>query len=218
MTILDLTALESAVVEHDPYDYIIVPAFVKPDALPLVNRDFPEIKGAGNQSLDRLRYGPAFQQFLDELSSADVARRLARKFGLDLVDAPTTTTVRARSELSDGDIHTDHWSKLVTAVLYFNEDWRHDGGKLRVLRSADDIEDYAAEIPPVAGTMFVFKRSEKSFHGHKRHVGERRMVQISWVRSDVTAQTVQKLDRLSTRVMKSLTRPVERLVGRQHDR
>ena len=34
---------------------------------------------------------------------------------------------------------------------------------------------------PIAGTMLAFRRSERSFHGHRPFVGERRVVQLNWV-------------------------------------
>jgi hypothetical protein len=37
------------------------------------------------------------------------------------------------------------------------------------------------EVAPLAGTMLAFRRSARSFHGHRPHVGERRIVQLNWV-------------------------------------
>ena len=54
-------------------------------------------------------------------------------------------------------------------------------GRLRLLRRPDDLDDYAAEVPPLAGTMVAFRRSATSFHGHHAHVGARRSIQLNWV-------------------------------------
>jgi hypothetical protein len=56
-----------------------------------------------------------------------------------------------------------------------------------VLRSATDLDDYVAEVPPVEGTLLAFRRGEASFHGHKPFVGPRRVVQLNWVRDEGTA-------------------------------
>jgi len=69
----------------------------------------------------------------------------------------------------------------MTALIYLNEDWSSTGGRLRLLRNANDIDDYVAEVPPVSGTLLMFKRSDNSWHGHKPFVGPRRTVQINWV-------------------------------------
>ena len=56
-----------------------------------------------------------------------------------------------------------------------------------MLRGADDLENYAAEVPPVEGTLLAFRRSESSFHGHKPFIGRRRVVQLNWVRDEGVA-------------------------------
>ena len=65
--------------------------------------------------------------------------------------------------------------------MMVNRAWERPEGRLRLLRSSDDIEDYAREIVPLAGTMLAFRRSARSFHGHRPHIGERRAVQLNWV-------------------------------------
>ena len=129
---------------------------------------------------------------------------IGAKFGIDLDGLDTSITVRRFAEASDGNIHTDSWTKAVTMLIYFNEEWTSETGALRMLRSATDIEDYAAEVPPLAGTMLAFKRDEKSFHGHKRFEGERRMLQMSWVRPSKTASLALRVKRLTTRAAKHL--------------
>ena len=61
-------------------------------------------------------------------------------------------------------------------------------GRLRLLRRADDIEDYAREILPIAGTMLAFRRSDRSFHGHRPYLGPRRALQLNWVRDDAVVR------------------------------
>lgn len=208
MSILDLAAFDATPLQRDPFDFLIVPRFIPPDMVETINRDFPAIQGPGNYSLSDLTYGGAFEDFLGELNGPEVARRFGDKFGVDLMGSPTTITVRGYSESSDGNIHTDHWSKVVTVLVYFNMNWGEDEGRLRLLRSAKDIEDYAIEVPPVAGTLLAFRRSKKSFHGHKRCEGERRMLQMSWLNASRTAQYAQELSRFSTRTMKRVQRLV----------
>jgi hypothetical protein len=103
------------------------------------------------------------------------------KFSLDLDGRPTMVTVRGRSDGKDGRIHTDSATKIITLLLYLNVAWERPEGRLRLLRSPDDMEDYAREVVPLAGTMLAFRRSARSFHGHRPHIGERRTVQLNWV-------------------------------------
>lgn len=195
--ILDLAALERTPLQRDPFDYLVVPDFIGSDWLSAINADYPNITGPGNAKLEDLRYGPAFDALLAELGGPALAEHMGAKFGVDLTRLPQTITVRRFCEPTDGHIHVDHRTKIITMLIYFNQGWDSDGGRLRFLRSADDIEDYAAEVNPVGGTMLAFRRSDRSFHGHKPFVGERRMVQLAWVQDGLVARTEKHVNRMS---------------------
>jgi hypothetical protein len=62
-----------------------------------------------------------------------------------------------------------------------NSEWEEAGGRLRLLRSAGDIEDVLVEVPPQEGTLIAFRRSDNSYHGHKPFIGPRRVIQLNWV-------------------------------------
>jgi SM-20-related protein len=203
--LFDMAAFEAAPLARDPFDFLIVPGFIRPPALDALNRDFPVIEGPGNVAPDGLRYGPAFALLLEELRGAALAARLAAKFRIDLTGAESTITVRRHCEATDGHIHTDHRAKLITVLLYFNREWPHEGGRLRMLRSATDLEDYAAEAVPAGGNLLAFRRSDNSFHGHKPFVGERRILQLSYARPSVLVDTQRRIGRL--------TKPIRRLLN-----
>jgi hypothetical protein len=209
MSYFNLEALDAATLNRDPFDFLMVPGFLTDAGLEAANRDYPEISTAGNKDLNGLHYGPGFAGLIRELNSPEFVRHIAGKFAIDLDDAITTITVRKYCEASDGNIHTDHWSKLITVLLYFNQDWSNPGGQLRMLRSANDIEDYAAEVPPIGGTLLAFRRNRHSWHGHKEFVGERRMLQLNFVKHSRLARYTQQIDRFSTRVMKQIARIVQ---------
>ncbi len=206
MAIVNLAALDQTPLRSDPFDFVVVENAIEPGMLEALNRDYPEIDKPANYAPEDLSYGPAFGQLLDELHSAEFERRIARKFGVNLEGATRTVTVRRYSEPSDGNIHTDHWSKIITLLVYFNPEWTQEGGRLRFLRSKDDIEDYAVEVAPQGGTVLAFRRSDKSFHGYKQFHGERRMVQMSWVKPGRLAWYAQQLARAGTHTAKRLLR------------
>ena len=206
MSVLDLTALESAPLQQDPYDFLVVKNAIRPETLRELNHDYPQIDKPANYAPGDLEYGPSFKQLLEELDSPEFEQHVARKFGVNLDGAIKTITVRKFSEPSDGHIHTDHWSKIITLLVYFNPEWDQDGGRFRVLRSGTDIEDYAAEVAPLGGTMLAFHRCNKSWHGYKRFQGERRMVQMSWVRPNRIAWYAQQTARFGTHFFKRLGR------------
>lgn len=196
-TLLDLDALAVAPALRDPFDYVIVPGFVRAAAVAGAAHDFPSIRRFGSFPLKSLRYGPGFGFLVAALTSPEVAALLSEKLGVDLAGRPTMTTVRGRTGPRDGFIHTDSASKIVTMLVYLNEPWAAAGGRLRLLRSATDLEDYAAEVPPEQGTMLAFRRSERSFHGHKPFTGERRSLQINWMKDAAVMRREELRHRVS---------------------
>ncbi len=181
MSALHLSALRQTPLIRDPFDFVIVPGFIRPMARKAINADFPQIKKPGSFPARSLSFGPAFQALLGELNGDAMRHAIEEKFGIDLTDRPTMTTVRGQCWAKDGHIHTDAATKLITVLIYMNPCWEDPGGRLRLLRSGTDIEDVVAEIPPVAGTLLAFRRSNNSWHGHKVFCGERRVIQFNWV-------------------------------------
>ena len=187
-----------------PYDHLVVPGAVSPAALARVNADYPAIDSAANHALESLTYGSAFAALMDELQGEAVARILGEKFDMDLASLPTTVTVRKFCERTDGNIHTDHKSKVITVLVYFNEGWDNPDGQLRLLRSKDDIEDYSVQVPPLGGTLLAFRRTDHSWHGHTRFVGERRMVQLNYLDQSPLSIAAQRISRFGTHFMKNV--------------
>lgn len=204
MDMLNLAALQQAALSTDPFPYMVVPDFVPADALAAANADYPAITSAANHALDDLSYGPAFARLIGELKSDAFARTLGARFDMSLQGLPTTITVRKFCERSDGNIHTDHKSKIITVLVYFNENWRHSEGQLRMLRSKRSLDDYVAEVPPLGGTLLAFKRTPHSWHGHSRFVGERRMLQLNYLDRSPLAVVAQRISRSGTHFAKNV--------------
>ncbi len=181
MSVLDFDRLRRTQLTTRPFSFVIVPGFVKSDALDAIHADYPDIRKPGSFPLSTVRPGPAFRSVVAELEGPEMRRAIEGKFGLDLKDRPTMLTVRGYCRAEDGGIHTDTESKIITCLIYFNGKWDASGGRLRLLRSATDIEDMVAEVPPDEGTLLAFRRSDNSFHGHKSFEGQRRAIQLNWV-------------------------------------
>jgi len=180
LTMIDVEKFSATSLSTNPFDYIIVPGFVQSQAFDQVIAAYPPIDKGGSFPLHLLKYGPAFQRLLDELQGPEFRQAVEKKFSVDLTGKPTMITVRGVCSKRDGKVHTDTESKILSLLLYMNPAWEKEGGRLRLLRS-DNIEDVATEVPPVAGTLLVFRRADNSFHGHKMHVGARKVIQMNWV-------------------------------------
>ena len=185
---LDLAAFRAMPLEREPFQYLVVPAFITREALSRINADYPKIAERGSFPVSQVTYGPAFQALLDQLEGDEFRKAFEEKFGLELAGRPTTTTVRGQCGRGDGKIHTDSLSKIITVLIYMNPTWEKPGGRLRLLRSGGDLNDVLVEVPPVEGTLVAFKRADNSWHGHEPFVGERRVIQFNWVTSEGNRQ------------------------------
>src|SRR6185437_9471911 len=54
-----------------------------------------------------------------------------------------------------------------------NGKWEAPGGRLRLLRSPDNLHDVIAEVPPDEGTLLVFENKPNAWHGFEAFDGER---------------------------------------------
>jgi hypothetical protein len=200
LSVLDLDRLRAAPLVRDPFDFIVVEEFVRRDALAPLVADFPDIRRHGSFPVDTLAYGPAFARLVTALTGGALRRAVEEKFDIDLGDRPTLLTVRGRGDGKDGGIHTDSTTKIITLLLYMNPVWEHAEGRLRLLRGPGDLEDYAREVTPLAGTMLAFRRSDWSFHGHHPYIGERRSLQLNWVTDRSVARRELSRHRWSARL------------------
>jgi SM-20-related protein len=203
-SLLDLDAFAATPLTIDPYPHLVVPGFLRRGALDAIAGDYPTIAKPGSFPVSELRYGAQFQALLDELEGPAMRAAVAAKFAMDLEDRPTMVTVRGRAQHKDGRIHADSTTKLITVLVYMNAAWEESGGRLRLLRSADDLDDYFAEVPPVEGTLVAFKVTPNSWHGHEPIEGERRVVQLNWVRDATVVRREQTRHRFSARVKRLL--------------
>ncbi len=203
--LFDYARLQATPLRSDPYNHVAVADFVTKRAQPLLIRDFPEIFGPGNVEPGDVPQGPAFDVLFEELNSTRFRDAIGAKFGLDLSKTEPTIGLRSLAEATDGRIHHDHYSKLITLLLYFNETWDSPGGKLRICRGEHDIEDYTTEVAPLSGTLIAFRNTSTSWHGHKQHVGVRRMLQLSFRDMSGTVGLERKISKL--------TKPIRRMLN-----
>jgi hypothetical protein len=182
---LDFEAFRAAPIAEAPYPHVLVPNFVRPEALRAVVAALPHMRNRGSFPIGAVRLGPAAQAVVHGLEGPEFRAVTAAKFGLDLQAAPLMTTLRGQSTEYDGQIHADSSAKRVTILLYLNpgsgNEFADQKGCLRLLRSETDLEDYAVEVPPVDGTLLVFPNSPTSWHGHKRFIGQRYVIQMNYM-------------------------------------
>lgn len=197
--LVDLDAIRRAPLDADPYPHFLNGGFLREAAVPQLREDFPAIAKPGFLLAADLKLHGRFKALIDTLEGEEVTEALSQKFGRDLHPFPRLTTIRKVSQLKDGRPHTDGRDKVMTMLVYMNDAWQDDGaGRLRVLYGGDGFEPMKCEIPPTMGTVFAFLRSDHSWHGHMPYAGERRVVQVAWVKDAAAVERKSKRNRFST--------------------
>jgi hypothetical protein len=186
--LIDFDRFRRAPLTRDPFEFMVVPGFVPRAIAEAASLTFaaPDLPGV----LPAPRHEPntAFGHLLHALREPGLTRAFGEKFGLALSTDTLMITLRARTRPFDGVIHTDSETKTITALIYLNTDWNDAGGRLRLLRGPNDIDDMIAEVPPEAGTLIAFRRSSRSWHGHKPYDGVRRAIMLNWMVDAATAR------------------------------
>jgi hypothetical protein len=184
MAHLNIDKLRAAKLETEPYLYTIVPGFLSPDSVKRINATYPKIEKGGSFPVEMLEESMAIKEVIDELDGPEFEKAIAEKFSVDLADRPKMYSLRGYTRAKDGQIHTDSRDKIITVLLYLNDNWQQPGGRLRILKNGQNVDDYVAEVPPDNGTLLVFKRSDNSWHGHHPFEGPRRSLQMNWMTSE----------------------------------
>jgi SM-20-related protein len=206
-SVVDLNAFRATPLTREPFNFLVVRDFVRPEARTNIDQDFPCIPRGGSFPVEVLEYGVAFARLVEELNGAEVRRAFEEKFSIDLMGRPTMTTVRGRCTTRDGNIHTDSETKIITALIYLNPDWCDAGGRFRLLRSAKDLDDVIVEVLPERGALVAFRRSANSYHGHTPFVGERRVVQFNWITEEKVVRRELMRHRVSARIKRFMAIP-----------
>jgi SM-20-related protein len=178
---IDIDAFAAVPLTATPFPYLMVPNFVRREAMTAINADYPLVTHPGSFPLPTLEYGPAFRVFMEAIQGPDFTRAVEAKFAIDLSARPTMVTARGQSAARDGQIHTDSRTKLITVLIYMNNAWEAKTGRLRLLRGPHDLDDVIAEVPPDEGTLLIFKNEPNAWHGFHPFEGPRRVIQLNWV-------------------------------------
>ena len=194
---LNIERVRSTSLVRRPFEHVIVSDFIYEEWETRLLADYPRIEKGGSFPLSAIKFGKSFSHLIDAMNGAEFRQSVEKKFAISLEGRPTLFSVRGRCRLSDGKIHTDTESKLITVLLYMNQRWANQGGQLRLLNSSKNIDDVAAEVSPAFGTLLIFKRSDYSFHGHLPFEGERKVLQMNWVTEQRFADKEARRHKLS---------------------
>lgn len=201
-SVIKLDALKNAVVSNTPYPYFIVENSIVESEVQAVVADFPKLTQGGSYNLEDVEIKPNFDRLLKSVDTPEFRQILTDKFGVNVMEHPMMITLRGFSRQKDGRIHSDSKSKLLTILIYLNESWDAETGRLRILNDNQDINNYVAEINAGPGSLVAFKVTDNGWHGYIPYEGQRQSIQINFLTSEKANAKHKFFHGLSAKVKK----------------
>ena len=186
---LNFELIKKAEINSDFYPFFTIQdVFLNKEDHKKIATDFPNINKGGSFPSEAVSYGESIQALIDCLEGDRMRSILENKFQVDLKDKPVVSTFRGYSRIKDGKIHSDSKTKIITVLLYLNENWDASSGLLRMLKEKDNIENYITEIPPSMGSMVAFKVTNNCWHGFIPFEGKRCSIQLNYLYREALSQ------------------------------
>ena len=180
---------------HDhPFRYVVHdPTILDSKVLELLCENFPVTSKVGHNEVADVNLGKEWKAFIEEIHSAAYREAIEKVTGLSLSSYQVGIGLRHLSKLSHGSPHADVPRKKVTHLIYFNNEWPHETGRLRLLRSKN-LNDVHDIITPLKGNGLIFVVSKNSFHGFEPFEGVRNAIQINFENTGWFSQMFSKYE------------------------
>ena len=186
---LNFELIKKAEINSEFYPFFTVQdVFLNKEDHNRITKDFPSINKGGSFPSDSVSYGKSIRSLIDTLEGEKMRAILENKFQVDLKDKPVVSTFRGYSRMKDGKIHSDSKTKIITVLLYLNENWDESIGLLRMLKEKDNIDNYIIEIPASMGSMVAFKVTNNCWHGFIPFEGKRCSIQLNYLYKEALSQ------------------------------
>ena len=186
---LNFDLIKKAEINSEFYPFFTIQdVFLNKEDHQKIATDFPNIDKGGSFPSDSVSYGESIQSLIDCLEGDKMRSILESKFQVDLTDKPVVSTFRGYSRIKDGKIHSDSKTKIITVLLYLNENWDASNGLLRMLKEKDNIDSYITEIPASMGSMVAFKVTNNCWHGFIPFEGKRCSIQLNYLYKEALSQ------------------------------
>ena len=179
-TAFNFTALQDLKLQDCPFRYVVHdPTILDPKILELLCENFPVTSKVGHNEVSEVTLSNEWKAFIEEIHSAAYREALEKVTGMNLSPYEVGIGIRHLSKFSHGAPHADVPRKKVTHLIYFNHEWPHETGRLRLLRSKN-LNDVHDIITPLKGNGLIFVVSKNSFHGFEPFEGVRNAIQINF--------------------------------------
>ena len=186
---LNFNLIKEAEINSEFYPFFTIQdVFLNKEDHQKIATDFPNIDKGGSFPSDSVSYGESIQSLIDCLEGDKMRSILESKFQVDLTDKPVVSTFRGYSRIKEAKIHSDSKTKVITVLLYLNENWDESNGLLRMLKEKNNIDNYITEIPASMGSMVAFKVTNNCWHGFIPYEGKRCSIQLNYLYKGALSQ------------------------------
>lgn len=196
---INIDLINSTPLKTQPFPYFSIEQSMLEEKLVDLVQDFPTITRGGSFNKEDLDLSANYEALHDALDSQDFRQALSEKFDVDVTNSPLMLTYRGFSRTKDGRVHTDSKTKLLTILIYFNDGWPAETGKLRILNS-DNMDDIAEEVNPTAGCMIAFKVTDNCWHGYPSFEGTRNAIQVNFLASEAASKKHKFFHKISAKL------------------
>ncbi len=118
----------------------------------------------GRLTYDLRHFSKVWRQLIEELWTDSYRAAIAEMSGLELKDCVMDIGFRRYSSGQLHHPHTDEPNKVLTHLLFFNQQWSVDwGGCLRILKDSQP-ESAFQDILPLSDSSVAIARSDNSWH------------------------------------------------------
>ena len=203
--VIQLESLDKAPVQTVPFPYFKVEQSIYPEHGQAIIKSFPDISDGGSYNIDDVDLQEPFKSLITSIDTPEFRRIICDKFDVQVMDLPMMITLRGYSRQKDGRIHTDSKTKVATILIYLNEAWQADTGKLRILRNGHDMNHYVDEVTPGPGSLVAFKVTDNCWHGYPAFEGKRQSIQINFLTSTAAGNKHRFFHRLSAKLKRLIS-------------
>jgi len=196
---INLNTIKGSELKTEPFPYLVILQALDDTKLGKLIQEFPNIQSGGSFNKEDLDLSTSYQALHDALDGPEFRQILSEKFDVDVKESPLMLTYRGFSRKKDGRVHTDSKTKLLTILIYFNDGWPAETGKLRILNS-DNMDDIAEEVNPTAGCMIAFKVTDNCWHGYPSFEGTRNAIQVNFLASEAASKKHKFFHKISAKL------------------
>ncbi|MBI3507851.1 MAG: hypothetical protein HY059_23700 [Proteobacteria bacterium] len=178
----DLQALNLAPLVREPFEFVIAPKFAPAKTVEWISRNWPDLGRSGAVPIESVPLNQMMRTVIESFESDEFRDAIATKLGVELAGKRRVIRLYDRCR-GPGPIHLEPPPNVAKVLFYPNISSQSDSDNdscMRFTRTPDSLNDFVAEILPVAGTLAAFCCRPNAWHGRAAHFGRRNMLEIRW--------------------------------------